>query len=101
LVIKNSWEGSLYVDNEIVKLFETEMHDEMYNSIIYFLSSFEIREGKFEGNEILIHKIDRDTVILYQEYQLEDGKYERSRKALIYDIKLLLEELRKYKEGNV
>ncbi|NOW90651.1 hypothetical protein BCD91_002674 [Clostridium beijerinckii] len=89
------------MDKEIAKLFETEMYDDMYNAIIYFLSSLEIREGKFERNEILIHKIDRDTVILYQEYQLDNGKYERSRKALIYDIKLLLEELRKYKEGKV
>ena len=89
------------MNKEIAKLFETEMYDDMYDSIIYFLSSLEIREGKFEGNEILIHKIDRDTVILYQEYQLDDGKYERSRKALIYDIKLLLEELSKYKEGNI
>ncbi|OOM68035.1 hypothetical protein [Clostridium sp. BL-8] len=89
------------MDKEIVKLFKTEMYDDMYNAIIYFLSSLEIREGKFEGNEILIHKIDRDTVILYQEYKLDNGKYERSRNALIYDIKLLLEELRKYKENNV
>lgn len=101
MLIKNFLEGSLYVNKEIAKLFETEMYDDMYDSIIYFLSSLEIREGKFEGNEILIHKIDRDTVILYQEYQLDDGKYERSRKALIYDIKLLLEELSKYKEGNI
>lgn len=89
------------MDKEIAKLFEAEMYDDMYNAIIYFLSSVEIREGKFEGNEILIHKIDRDTVILYQEYQLDNDKYERSRKALIYDIKLLIEELRKYKEDNV
>lgn len=86
---------------EIARLFEREMYDDMYNAIIYFLSSVEIREGKFEGNEILIHKLDRETVILYQEYQLDNDKYERSRNAFIYDIKLLLEELREYKVNNL
>lgn len=86
---------------EIARLFEREMYDDMYNAIIYFLSSIEIREGKFEGNEILIHKLDRETVILYQEYQLDNDKYERSRNAFIYDIKLLLEELREYKVNNL
>lgn len=86
---------------EIARLFEREIYDDMYNAIIYFLSSVEIREGKFEGNEILIHKLDRETVILYQEYQLDNDKYERSRNAFIYDIKLLLEELREYKVNNL
>ncbi|PPV17767.1 hypothetical protein [Clostridium butyricum] len=86
---------------EIARLFEREMYDDMYNAIIYFLSSVEIREGKFEGNEILIHKLDRETVILYQEYQLDNDKYEHSRNAFIYDIKLLLEELREYKVNDL
>ncbi|KHD14005.1 hypothetical protein OA81_10590 [Clostridium butyricum] len=85
----------------MARLFEREMYDDMYNAIIYFLSSVEIREGKFEGNEILIHKLDRETVILYQEYQLDNDKYEHSRNAFIYDIKLLLEELREYKVNDL
>ena len=65
---------------------------EMYNSILYFLKSFEIREGKFEANIYLLHKINRDTVIIYQEYELPNGR-EYSQEARIFNIKDLLSKI--------
>ena len=70
--------------------FKNEMYQEMYNAIRYFLTSVEIREGKFEGNEILIHKLNRKTAIIYKEYELEDGSYEYSHEAYIFEIDNLI-----------
>lgn len=70
--------------------FKSEMYQEMYDAIRYFLNSVEIREGKFEGNEILIHKLNRETAIIYKEYELEDGSYEFSHEAYLFKIDKLI-----------
>jgi len=42
---------------------------EHYGKIIHFITSYEIRKGKFKGNKYIIEKISRDSFILYIEYQ--------------------------------
>ena len=86
------------MDQELKRWFRDEMCDEMYREILHFLSSVEIREGKFEGNEILINKLNRDTAILYLEYEMSDGTYEYSQNAKIMHIPTLIYELKKWKE---
>lgn len=82
----------------IQKYFENEMDNGMFNEIIHFLSSYEIREGKFEGNEVLIDKINRDTAVVYLEYELADGKYEYSRDVMVVNIPQLIDELKEWKD---
>lgn len=81
----------------IQKYFQNEMDNGMFDEIIHFLSSHEIREGKFEGNEVLIDKINRNTAVVYLEYELADGKYEYSRDAMVVDIPQLIDELKEWK----
>lgn len=47
---------------------------EHYGKIIHFITSYEIRKGKFKGNKYIIEKISRDSFILYIEYQDIHGK---------------------------
>lgn len=82
------------MENNVMDYFSGELYKEMIEAIIYFLSSFEIREGKFEGNEILINKLNRETAIIYKEYQLDNGSYEYSRESIICNIPKLLEEIK-------
>lgn len=86
------------MDRNIAQFFETEMSDGMYNAICDFLSSPHIREGKFEGNEVLLNKINRQSVIIYKEYEMGNGVFKYSDVAIIYDIRLLLKKLADYKK---
>jgi hypothetical protein len=55
------------------KFLQAEINSkELYESIIYFINSYEIRKGEFEGNEYVIMKLDRDNFILFPEY--DDGE---------------------------
>lgn len=47
---------------------------EHYGKIIHFITSYEIRKGKFKGNKYIIEKINRDSFMLYIEYQDIQGK---------------------------
>ena len=47
---------------------------EYYEKIIHFITSYEIRKGKFKGNKYTIEKINRDSFMLYTEYQDIQGK---------------------------
>ena len=47
---------------------------EHYRKIIHFITSYEIRKGKFKGNKYIIEKINRDSFMLYIEYQDIQGK---------------------------
>ncbi len=88
-----------FIDTEI-RGANTPEHQEMYNEIRCFLTSYNIREGKYEGNEYLINKLSRDTVIIYQEYDTPEG-WIYSQDARVCDIKKLIEEIDKAakKEG--
>lgn len=86
------------MDKNIAFFFEHEIQDDdLYKSICDFLSSPHIREGKFEGNEVLLNKLNRQTVIIYKEYEMEDGSFLYSQDTIIYDIPLLLKKLKEYK----
>ena len=80
-----------FLNTEIANA-NTPAHQEMYDAIHYFLSSSEIREGKFEANIYLINKITRDTAIIYQEHKLPKG-WEYSQNARIFNIKDLLHKI--------
>lgn len=55
------------------KFLQAEINSkEYYESIMNFISLYEIRKGEFEGNEYIIMKIDRDNFILFPEY--DDGQ---------------------------
>jgi len=81
----------------ILSHFEHELYDEMYEAIVYFLSSPHIREGKFNGNEVLLNKLNLDTVIIYKEYELDNGQYKYTDDSQIWDISKLLNRLKKFK----
>lgn len=86
------------MDKNIAVFFEHEIQDDdLYKSIYDFLSSSHIREGKFEGNEVLLNKLNRQTVIIYKEYEMEDGSFLYSQDTIIYDIPSLLKKLEEYK----
>lgn len=48
--------------------------EELYKEVIFFITSYEIRKGKFKGNKYIIEKINRDSFMLYIEYQDIQGK---------------------------
>lgn len=82
----------------IESYFDGEMYQEMFEAMRYFLISFEIREGKFEGNEILLNKLNRNDVIIYKEYQMQDGSFNYTENAHIYRIKDIVDILDKLAE---
>ena len=47
---------------------------EHYEKIIHFITSYEIRKGKFKGNKYIIEKVNKDSFMLYTEYQDIQGK---------------------------
>lgn len=61
---------------DIIKDFlQSEINTkEYYGKIIHFITSYEIRKGKFKGNKYIIEKINRDNFMLYIEYQDIQGK---------------------------
>lgn len=48
--------------------------EELYKEVIFFITSYEIRKGKFKGNKYIIEKINRDSFMLYIEYQVYKEK---------------------------
>lgn len=62
--------------NVIEDFLRSEINtQELYNDIIYFITSFHIRNGEFEGNEYIIKKMDKINFIIFSEY--EDKNRER------------------------
>ena len=61
---------------DIVKdfLYSKMSIEDFYKEVIFFITSYEIRKGKFKGNKYIIEKISRDSFILYIEYQDIHGK---------------------------
>lgn len=60
--------------NILEKFLRFEIYEGMYEEIIHFINSYEIRNGEFECNEFVIKKMDRENFIIYPEYN--DGKGE-------------------------
>lgn len=59
-----------FLETEIKNVNSPE-HPEMYTAIVAFLTSYEIREGVFEANEYILQKLDRETVLIFQEYETD------------------------------
>ena len=76
---------------DILKNFiESEINTKaLYDEIIHFINSYEVRKGEFEGNEFIILKIDRDNFILYPEYTDQDGSLSIPYSLSIYKQDLL------------
>ena len=58
--------------NILEKFLRFEIYEGMYEEIIHFINSYQIRNGDFECNEFIVRKIDRENFIIYPEY--DDGK---------------------------
>jgi hypothetical protein len=75
----------------IEKYFKDELYQGMYEEMRRFLTSYEIKEGKFEGNEILLNKLNRESVVIYKLYELQDGSYDYCEESSILNIDKLVE----------
>lgn len=62
---------------------------ELYQCIMNFIISKEIRRGEFEGNEFIIMKLDRDNFILLPEYDDGGGGIQIPFSLSIYKNKLV------------
>lgn len=59
----------------IEKFLQAEINEqELYEAIIEFISSYEIRSGEFEGNEYIIKKLDRLNFLVFPEYEINNQR---------------------------
>lgn len=59
----------------IEKFLQAEINEqELYEAIIEFVSSYEIRSGEFEGNEYIIKKLDRLNFFIFPEYEINNQR---------------------------
>ena len=73
----------------------------LYKEIIFFINSDEIQKGEFEGNEYIVKKIDKETFILYAEYENEEGRVkDMSGTAQFIHKDKPIEIIEKYKKEN-
>lgn len=78
------------------KFLQAEINSkEYYESIMNFISTYEIRKGEFEGNEYIIMKMDRDNFIIFPEYDEEEDGVQIPFSFSIYKNKLI-EEINRY-----
>ena len=56
------------------KFLQAEINSKRYyDSIMDYITSYEVRKGEFEGNEYIVMKIDRDNFIIFPEYEDRAG----------------------------
>lgn len=67
----------------------------LYDDIIYFITSFHIRNGEFEGNEYIIKKMDQINFIIFSEYEDNAGVREIHFAEAIYR-KMLIKKINEY-----
>lgn len=59
----------------IEKFLQAEINEqELYEAIIEFVSSYEIRSGEFEGNEYIIKKLDRLNFLIFPKYEINNQR---------------------------
>lgn len=81
--------------NVIEDFLRSEINtQELYNDIIYFITSFHIRNGEFEGNEYIIKKMDKINFIIFSEYEDKNREREIHLAEAIYKEHLLIKKLR-------
>ncbi len=76
---------------DILKDFlEAEINTkELYDEMVYFINSYEVRRGEFEGNEYVILKMDRENFIIYPEHEDRKGNLDISFSMAVYKTDLL------------
>lgn len=62
---------------------------DLYNDIMYFITSYHVRNGEFEGNEYIIKKMDQTNFIIFPEYEDEDGEREIHAAEAVYRENLI------------
>ena len=67
----------------------TPGHNDMYQAIREFVQSHEIRCGEFEGHCYIINKINRNTFILFQEYDTPEEIFHTDEAILVDKTTLL------------
>lgn len=72
------------------KFLDSEINtQELYDDIIVFIKSYNIRNGEFEGNRFIIKKMDKLNFIIFPEDEYDDGRREISYSMSIYKQNLL------------
>ncbi len=76
---------------DVLKNFiEAEINTKaLYDEIIHFINSYEVRRGEFEGNEYVILKMDRENFIIYPEHVDREGNLDISFSMAVYKTDLL------------
>jgi len=62
--------------------------EELYKEVIFFINSDEIQKGKFEGNQYILKKIDKENFILIGINKFYNNKY-RCFKQISYQIPVM------------
>lgn len=75
--------------NILEKFLCFEIYEGMYEEIIHFINSCEIRNGEFECNEFIIKKMDRENFRIYPEYDNGKGSIMIPNSMAIYKNNLL------------
>lgn len=74
----------------IASFLQAEVNtQDLYDSIINYITSYHIRTGEFEGNEYIIKKMDQLNFIIYSEYEFGENKREIHGAMSIYRHDLL------------
>lgn len=76
--------------NVIDSFLQAEINTQnLYDDIIYFITSLHIRNGEFEGNEYIIKKMDQINFIIFPEYENDKGGREIHSAEAIYGVTLI------------
>lgn len=77
----------------------SEISDQkFYNEIIHFVTSHNIRNGEYEGNEYVIEKKDCNWFIIYSDYELRNGE-RLINSAEVFSMKELVAMINEYALG--
>lgn len=84
----------LEADEKMIDVMERFLDDEissqeLYEDIYFFINSFNIRKGEFEGNYHVIKKMDIDNFLIYAENIFPDNHREIPYSLSIYKENLL------------
>lgn len=78
---------------------ETEVsYQDMYEAIVNFIISYDIRCGELEGNSYIVKKMDRDNFIIFLEDVYPDNKIEIGWATSIYK-KSLIEKINNFAQS--
>ncbi len=70
-------------------LFSEMDSNEKYQDMVYFITSYEIRRGEYEGNTFVIMKMNQSNFIIFAEYEYPVGEIFINSGMTIYGHDLL------------